>query len=170
MSSFFGTPITLSVALRLITAACTLATAATACAAQHTAPPLVAAAVANDDAFVATAFRALLDEVIGDSADIVCLSVARASDGSVDVDPSSGVMHSLRGGPAKVLPRSACAADERNFGNPRGLLRLKDFARFDEHMLIVHADAVGDHTARYECTVPFPRTGQRARCRITSRD
>jgi len=170
MSSSFVRPVTLSTTLRAVAAACVLTTAATACAAQHTAPPLVAAAVANDDLFVTTAFRALLDEVIGDSADTVCLSVARASDGSVDVDPSGGVMRSLRGGAAKVLPRSACAADERNFGNPRGLLRLKDFSRVDEHTLIVHADAVGDHTARYECTVPMPRTVQRAHCRITSRD
>jgi hypothetical protein len=170
MSALFPPSNTLLTALRVITAACALTIAGTACAAQHTAPPLVAAAVASDDAFVTTAFRALLDEVIGDSADIVCLSVARTSDGGVDADPSSTVMRSLRGGAAKVLPRSACAADERNFGYPRGLLRLRDLARVDEHTLIVHADAVGDHTARYECAVPFPRTSQRARCRITSRD
>ena len=130
----------------------------------------MAAAVPNNDAVVATAFRALLDEVIGDSADKVCLSVATPDNGGVDVDPSTDVLRSLRGAAAGVLPRSACVADERNFGNPRGLLRLRDFSQIDEHTLIVHAEAVGDHTARYECAVPFPRTGQRARCRITSRD
>ena len=130
----------------------------------------MAAAVPSDDAYVTIAFRALLDEVIGDSADKVCLSVATPSSGGVDADPSSGVLRSLRGGAAVVLPRSACLADERNFGNPRGLLRLKDFTRVDEHTLIVHAEAVGEHTARYECTVPFPRAAQRPRCRITSRD
>jgi len=166
MSSFIFFPST----PRTLAAVSMLATAAAACAARHTSPPLVAAAVANDDALVTTAFRALLDEVIGDSADTVCLSVARSSDGGVDADPSGGVLQSLRGGAAKVLPRSACAADERNFGNPRGLLRLRDFTRVDEHTLIVHADAVGDHTARYECTVPYPRSSQRAHCRIVSRD
>jgi len=64
MSSSFVRPITLSTTLRAIAAACVLTAAATACAAQHAAPPLVAAAVANDDLFVTTAFRALLDEVI----------------------------------------------------------------------------------------------------------
>jgi hypothetical protein len=119
-----------------------------------------------DDASVTTAFRALLDEVIGDSADKVCLSVATAN--GDDADPSSTVMHALSGrGATHVLTRSACAADERNFGNPRGLLRLRDVSRVDEHTLIVHADAVGDHTARYECVVP---AGGRPRCRITSRD
>ena len=121
--------------------------------------------VADDDA-VTTAFRVLLDEVIGDSADKVCLSIATSA--GTDVDPSAGVMHSLAGhGPARVLTRSACAADERNFGNPSGLLRLRDVSRQDEHTLIVHADAVGDHTARYECVVP--RAG-RASCRILARD
>lgn len=120
----------------------------------------------TDDAAVTLAFRVLLDEVIGDSADKVCLSIARST--GTDVDPSAGVMHSLAGhGPARVLTRSACAADERNFGNPSGLLRLRDVSRSDEHTLIVHADAVADHTARYECVVPA--TGK-ARCRIMSRD
>ena len=95
-----------------------------------------------DDASVTTAFRALLDEVIGDSADKVCLSVATAN--GDDSDPSGTVMHALSGrGATHVLTRSACAADERNFGNPRGLLRLRDVSRVDEHTLIVHADAVG---------------------------
>jgi hypothetical protein len=145
-----------------------------ACAARRgTKPPAAAPAPmvmpsvpVADDAAVTTAFRALLEEVIGDSADKVCLAIATSA-GS-DVDPSAGVMHSLAGhGRVQVFTRSACAADERNFGNPRGLLRLRDVTRSDEHTLIVHADAVGDHTARYECVVP---DGGRGRCRITSRD
>jgi hypothetical protein len=159
---------------RPLLASLLLLTAATACTAQHTAPPLVMAAVANDDPAVTTAFRALLDEVIGDSADTVCLSVATPAGGgaTADADPSASVLRSLRGGSAtKILPRSACAADERNFGNPRGLLRLRDVAPVDEHTLIVHADAVGDHTARYECLVPrASHSAQRSRCHITSRD
>jgi hypothetical protein len=119
-----------------------------------------------DDASVTAAFRALLEEVIGDSADKVCLSVATTN--GDDADPSSTVMRALSGrGATHVLTRSACAADERNFGNPRGLLRLRDVSRADEHTLIVHADAVGDHTARYECVVAV---NGRARCRITGRD
>ena len=144
-----------------------------ACAAQRTATPMMMAAVGGDDAVVVTAFRALLDEVIGDSADRVCVSIAHtASDGALeDADPSASVLHALRGGrSATVLPRSACAADERNFGNPRGLLRLRDVAPVDEHTLIVHAEAIGDHSARYECLVPrTPRTAH-TRCRITDRD
>jgi len=143
---------------------------ATACARTRSAPavaPMVMPSVTTfDDASVTTAFRALLDEVIGDSADKVCLSVATAN--GDDSDPSGTVMHALSGrGATHVLTRSACAADERNFGNPRGLLRLRDVSRVDEHTLIVHADAVGDHTAKYECIVP---AGARPRCRITSRD
>jgi hypothetical protein len=151
-----------------VVAACLLLTGATACAAQRTASPLIAAAVPNNDAYVATAFRALLNDVIGDSADSVCLTIARP-DGGGDTDPSDSVLRALRGGAAKVLPRSACAADERNFGNPRGLLRLRDVAPVDDHTLIVHADAVGDHSARYECLVAS-RGAQRTRCRITARD
>src|ERR1043165_9659569 len=105
-----------------------------ACAAQRPATPMMMAAVGTDDAVVVTAFRALLDEVIGDSADRVCVSIARtASDGALeDADPGATVPHALRGNrSATVLPRSACAADERNFGNPRGLLRLRDVAPVD---------------------------------------
>lgn len=125
-----------------------------------------------DDAVVATAFRALLDDLIGDSADKVCLSLARprVAGGVEDADPSAYVLRTLRGAPQRVLPHSTCAADERNFGNPRGLLRLRDVKRVDEHTLIVHAEAIGDHSARYECVVPDRARGQRARCRITERD
>jgi hypothetical protein len=147
-----------------------LASATTACASSRPARAVTAIVMPSvatlDDASVTTAFRALLDEVIGDSADRVCLSVATAT--GADADPSSAVMRALGGRRAThVLTRSACAADERNFGNPRGLLRLRDVSRADEHTLIIHADAVGDHTARYECVVP---ASARARCRITSRD
>lgn len=147
-----------------------LVTASAACARTRPAPsasPMVMPSVTTlDDASVTTAFRALLDEVIGDSADKVCLSVATAN--GDDADPSSRVMRALGGrGSTHVLTRSACAADERNFGNPRGLLRLRDVSRVDARTLIVHADAVGDHTARYECLI---LTGARPRCRITSRD
>lgn len=157
--------------VRPVFAALFLLAGTSACTAQRAAPPLVMAAVdANEDATIVTAFRALLDQVIGDSADRVCLSVARTVENgeTEDADPSAKVLHALRGGPAAVLPRSACAADERNFGNPRGLLRLRDVATVDEHTLMVHADVIGDHSARYECVVP--RTGRGARCRITARD
>jgi hypothetical protein len=130
------------------------------------------ASVDTHDAAVATAFRVLLAEVIGDSADKVCLSVARtADDGSIiDADPSGAVMQTLRGTSAAVLPRSACAADERNFGNPHGLLRLRDISAGDDHTMIIHADAIGDHSARYECVVPRGTRSRRAQCRITARD
>jgi hypothetical protein len=149
-----------------------LAGSTTACMAQHTAPSMMMASVDTRDAAIATAFRALIDQVIGDSADKVCLSVATtAGDGSlIDADPSGYVMQRLRGVSTTVVPRSTCAADERNFGNPRGLLRLRDVAPLDEHTLIVHAEAIGDHSARYECVVPESRGGQRTRCKITDRD
>jgi hypothetical protein len=132
--------------------------------------PMVTPHVAMSDADVTVAFRALLDEVIGDSADKVCLSIA-ATNGA-DTDPSSTVMHALSGhGPARLLTHSACADDERNFGNARGLLRLRDVSHVDEHTLMVHADAVGDHTARYECLVPAAANSvQHPHCRITQRD
>jgi hypothetical protein len=144
---------------------------ATGCGVQTPAPSLIMPSVDSHDAAVATAFRALLDEIIGDSADKVCLSVARtAEDGTViDADPSTYVLRTLRGTSATVLPRSVCAEDERNFGNPRGLLRLRDVSVLDEHTLIVHAEAIGDHSARYECLVPRER-GKRTHCRITARD
>ena len=120
------------------------------------------------DADATVAFRALLDEIIGDSADKVCLSIAV---NGTDADPSRAVMQSVAGhGPSHVLTRSVCAADERNFGNPRGLLRLRDVAHVDEHTLIVHAEAIGEHSARYECLVPIGGRGERTRCRITERD
>lgn len=143
----------------------------TACHAQRPASMMMAS-VDNHDVIVATAFRALLQEIIGDSADRVCISVARTgADGSlVDADPSSYVLRTLHGAATTVLPRSTCAEDERNFGNPRGLLRLRDVSALDDHTLIVHAEAIGDHSARYECIVPEGQRGKHARCRITERD
>lgn len=154
----------------VVAAAVSLSALTSACAAQHAGAPLMMASV-GDDAAVTLAFRALLDDVIGDSADKICLSIARAGS-SADTDPSPGVLRALRGhAPPTVLPRSVCAADERNFGNPRGLLRLRDVSWADQQMLIAHADAVGDHTAHYECVIPYPAAaGSHARCRITSRD
>jgi hypothetical protein len=140
-----------------------------ACAAQRAAAPLVMASLA-DDAAVSLAFRTLLDDVIGDSADKICLSIANAQ--TDDADPNPGVMRAVRAGrrATTVLPRSACAADERNFGNPRGLLRLKDVSRLDQQTLIAHADAIGDHTAHYVCFLPVASSGTPGRCRITGRD
>lgn len=158
--------------VRSLLTALLVAGATTGCMAQRSSP-LIMAAVPNDEASVVTAFRALLDEVIGDSADRVCLSVATTlPDGEVkDADPSASVLRALHGGAAKVLPRSVCAADEQNFGNPRGLLRLRDVSFLDEHTLMVHAEAIGDHSARYECRVArVVRGAPRARCRITERD
>jgi hypothetical protein len=150
-----------------------LAASTVACRAQRPAPAMMMASVDARDALVTTAFRALLDEVIGDSSDKVCVSIATAgTDGSViDADPSGAVLRALRGRPATVLARSVCAEDERNFGNPRGLLRLRDVSAFDEHTLIVHAEAIADHSARYECLVPrTPSRTARTHCRITDRD
>jgi len=165
-----GSPLEIA---RTIAAALLFAGATTGCLAQRSSTPLIMAAVPNDDASVVTAFRALLDDVIGDSADRVCLSVATTGpDGSVvDADPSAAVLRALHGSAAKVLPRSVCAADEQNFGNPRGLLRLRDISPVDEHTLIVHAEAIGDHSARYECRVARAvHAAPRAQCRITERD
>lgn len=159
--------------VRTIATALVFAGATTGCMAQRSSPPLIMAAVPNDDASVVTAFRALLDQVIGDSADRVCLSVATTGpDGSLlDADPSTSVLRALHGTAAKVLPRSVCAADEQNFGNPRGLLRLRDISHVDEHTLIVHAEAIGDHSARYECRIArVVHAAPRAQCRITERD
>ena len=130
--------------------------------------PTVTSPAAMSDADATLAFRALIDEVIGDSADKVCLSIAV---NGADADPSGAVMRSLSNhGPTHVRTHSACAADERNFANPSGLLRLRDVSHVDEHTLMVHAEAIGDHSARYECVVPVGVHGQRTRCRITERD
>jgi hypothetical protein len=154
-------------------AALGLAATTSACAGQRAAAPLMMASV-GDDASVTAVFRALLDDVIGDSADKICLSIApsRSTSKADDTDPSPAVLRALRNrSQTTVLPRSECAADERNFGNPRGLLRLRDVSRLDQQTLIAHADAVGDHTARYECIVPYPAASNtRSHCRILSRD
>src|SRR5690348_16574957 len=90
--------------VRTMAAALLFAGATTGCMAQRSSPPLIMAAVPNDDAAVVTAFRALLDEVIGDSAYRVCLSVATTGpDGSLtDTDPSTSVLRALHGTAAKV--------------------------------------------------------------------
>jgi hypothetical protein len=130
--------------------------------------PMVSAASAMSDADATVAFRALIEELIGDSADKVCLSIA--INGS-DADPSAGVMHALaRHASTHALTHSECATDERNFGNPHALLRLRDASHVDEHTLMVQAEAIGDHSARYECLIPLDMHGQHTRCRITARD
>ena len=130
--------------------------------------PTVTAPATMSDADATVAFRALIDEIIGDSADKVCLSIAV---NGADADPSGAVMQSLSGHRSThVLTHSACAADERNFGNPHGLLRLRDVNHVDEHTLMVRAEVIGDHSARYECLVPVGMRGQHTRCRITERD
>jgi hypothetical protein len=156
--------------------ALSLALGTSACVAQRSSPLVMAAVPESaplEDRTIVTAFRALLDQVIGDSADKVCLSVAHATGtGEIeDSDPNAVVMHALRGGSTAVLPHSVCAADERNFGNPRGLLRLRDVSAVDERTLMVHAEVIGDHSARYECLVPQAAHGAtRAHCKITERD
>ena len=120
------------------------------------------------DAEATVAFRALIEEIIGDSANEICLSIAV---NGTDADPSTAVMHSLAGhGPRRVLTHSACVSDEHNFGNPHGLIRLRDASHVDEHTLMVHAEVIGDHSARYECLVPVGVRGAQTRCRITARD
>ena len=155
---------------------------AAGCASRHAAGATVAVssgtlarATADDDLAVA-AFRALLDDVIGDSADLICVSVVGQRGGSADGngedrDPSPAVVRALRSHAVTVRPYSACAADERNFGPTRGLLRLRDVTTAGDGAIVAHADAVGDHTARYECIVPPRRAAAaRARCRMTGRD
>jgi hypothetical protein len=163
---------------RLLLIASLQAAALSACAAQRAASSLAAAAIpasVGDEELLTSAFRALLDEVIGDSADRVCLSVVASADSTTsqiaDADPRPGVFRALRGHMPTVSPYSACAADERNYGPARALLRLRDFSLLGADTLLLHADAVGDHTAHYECLVPrAARAAERARCRILSRD
>ena len=133
----------------------------------------VAASLLSDDV-TAAAFRVLIDQIIGDSADRVCVSVAEGrtdaphvpSD-AVDRDPAPEVMRRLRGGKVAVMARSTCAADERNFGPSRGLLRLRAVAIGADGSMTIDADAIGDHFARYVCTA---RPNASAHCRIASRD
>jgi hypothetical protein len=111
-----------------------------------------------DDALVAAAFRVLLDEVIGDSADRVCLSVTEPAapsphtpDDAVDRDPSEETLRRLRGTRVTVMARSVCAADERNFGPSRGHIRLRNITEAADHSLTIDAEAMGQYFARYQC-------------------
>lgn len=164
----------------LVLAALLLAGTSASCRAQYAtvSDPGGVSTRKADDALVATAFRILLDEVIGDSANRVCVSVAspgedlpRTADDAVDRDPSEAVLRRLRGGDVAVHARSVCAADERNFGPTRGLLRLRQVAVAADGTLTIDADAIADHFARYRCVAK--RIDGRvadARCQILSRD
>ena len=131
-----------------------------------------------EEELVAASFRVLLEQIIGDSADRVCVSVAapaadapRVPDDAVDRDPSEGVLRRLRGGRVVVMARSVCAADERNFGPSRGHLRLWGVRAAADGTLTIDADAIGDHYGRYQCVAT--RSGSRpsdARCRLVRRD
>jgi hypothetical protein len=172
---FHGSLLGLSVALSLAAAA--------SCRAQYAAmprpsePPVVRSRL-SDDALVAASFRVLLDQIIGDSADRVCVSVAdpavdapHTPDDAVDRDPSEAVLRRLRGSAVIVMARSVCAADERNFGPSRGHLRLTSVTVDPDGTLTIDADTMGDHFARYRCSaILVDGRARDARCRLTSRD
>ena len=130
-----------------------------------------------DDALVAASFRVLLDEVIGDSADRVCLSVTdpgapspHLPDDAIDRDPSEETLRRLRGARVIVMARSVCAADERNFGPSRGHLRLRNISEGADHSLTIDAEAMGQYFARYQCVGVYEVSRVRdARCRIVAR-
>ena len=131
-----------------------------------------------DDARVAAAFRAILDEVIGDSADRVCVSITdpdaaspHTPDDAIDRDPSEEVLRRLRGTSVTVMARSVCAADERNFGPSRGHIRLRNVAERAGGVLTIEAETMGHYFARYQCVGRYQDARLRdARCRITSRE
>jgi hypothetical protein len=137
----------------------------------------VAPSLVGDD-LTAAAFRVLIDQIIGDSADRVCVSIAEGREDapripadSVDRDPAPEVMRRLRGGRVAVMARSTCADDERNFGPSRGLLRLRAVAIGADGSMTIDADAIGDHFAHYRCTTSRPAARSRdTQCRITSRE
>ena len=136
------------------------------------------AASPMDDAIVAASFRVLLDEVIGDSADRVCLSVTdpgapspHLPDDAIDRDPSEETLRRLRGTRVVVMARSVCAADERNFGPSRGHLRLRNVIEAPDHSLTIDAEAMGQYFARYQCVGVYELARVRsARCRLTGRE
>ena len=131
-----------------------------------------------DDALVAASFRVLLDEVIGDSADRMCVSVADAGAGSphmpddaIDRDPSEEALRRLRGTRVIVMARSVCAADERNFGPSQGHIRLRNVTETADGALTIDAETMGHYFARYQCVGRYEDARIRqARCRITSRE
>src|SRR5690348_14896133 len=92
--------------------ACATAPAATPIsAAAPMVAPMVSPPAVMSDADATVAFRALIEELIGDSADKVCLSIGI---NGTDADPSAAVMRALaRRVPTHALTHSACAADER---------------------------------------------------------
>jgi len=130
-----------------------------------------------DDVLVAASFRVLLDEIIGDSADRVCLSITdpgapspHVPDDAIDRDPSEETLRRLRGARVTVMARSVCAADERNFGNPRGHIRLRNVTEASDHSLTIDAEAMGQYFARYQCVGVYEVARVReARCRIVAR-
>ena len=132
----------------------------------------------SDDAHVAASFRMLLDELIGDSADRICVSITdrgaaspHTPDDAIDRDPSEETLRRLRGTRVIVMARSVCAADERNFGPSRGHIRLRDIAEAADGTLTIDAEAMGHYFARYQCVGRYGEARIReARCRITSRD
>lgn len=128
----------------------------------------LAAAVATEDP-VLVAFRVLFDDVIGDSADTLCIGIATAPSSADQADPSAPVLRALRARGVTVWPHSECVADEKNYGPTRGALRLLDVTPTSTGALLVHAEAIADRTARYECVVP--RRGHRyggGRCQMIS--
>jgi hypothetical protein len=159
-----------------------LVDAAASCRAQYAAMPqpreVMVASHTADAELVAISFRVLVDQIIGDSAERVCVSVAdpdaKAShtpDDAIDRDPSEDVLRRLRGGRVIVMARSVCAADERNFGPSRGHLRLRHVTAAADGTLTIDADALADHFARYQCVAKqVDGRAHEARCRIVSRD
>lgn len=131
-----------------------------------------------DDALVAASFRVLLDEIIGDSADRVCVSITDPSapsphmpDDAIDRDPSEETLRRLRGTRVTVMARSVCAADERNYGPSRGHIRLRNITEAADHSLTIDAEAMGQYFARYQCVGVYEVARVRApRCRITGRE
>lgn len=110
----------------------------------------------------------MLAELVGDSADSVCVAVADSTAGArsgdlAEHDPSPAVLRSLRGSSVTAIPASACAADERDGGPFRGVLRVSDVSALSDSVLVAHAEAIAEHRARYECIVP--RKAE-ARCRV----
>lgn len=125
-------------------------------------------ATTSDDTILA-AFRALFDDVIGDSADTLCVGIADRTERTL-TDPSPRVLRALRATGVAVWAHSTCVADEANYGPTRGAIHLLDVqTRSDSGSLLVVAEAVADRTARYECVVPRRGRGYgHGRCELVS--